>query len=129
MLCWGNASYGQLGLGGIDEEIVVTPRKCEFLDGKKVCDVGCGHRHTVFLLDDGTVYTCGCNDLGQLGHEKARKKPGLAIFSFFCDYYTWYSFISLKRFLFFSSVRTCCGVGCTGHCSGVMREVPHTGPE
>lgn len=101
MLCWGNASYGQLGLGGIDEEIVVTPRKCEFFDGKKVCDVGCGHRHTVFLLDDGTVYTCGCNDLGQLGHEKARKKPGLAMFSFFCDYYTWYSFISLKRFLFF----------------------------
>lgn len=75
MLCWGNASYGQLGLGGIDEEIVVTPRKCDFFGGKKVCDVGCGHRHTVFLLDDGTVYTCGCNDLGQLGHEKARKKP------------------------------------------------------
>lgn len=76
MLCWGNASYGQLGLGGIDEEIVVEPRKCEFFHGKKVCDVGCGLKHTVFLLDDGTVYTCGCNDLGQLGHEKPRKKPG-----------------------------------------------------
>lgn len=76
MLCWGNASYGQLGLGGIDEEIVVEPRKCEFFHGKKVCDMGCGLKHTVFLLDDGTVYTCGCNDLGQLGHEKPRKKPG-----------------------------------------------------
>uniref|UniRef100_A0A671XSE4 HECT and RLD domain containing E3 ubiquitin protein ligase 4 n=1 Tax=Sparus aurata TaxID=8175 RepID=A0A671XSE4_SPAAU len=75
MLCWGNASYGQLGLGGIDEEIVVEPRKCEFFHGKQVCDVGCGHRHTAFLLEDGTVYTCGCNDLGQLGHEKSRKKP------------------------------------------------------
>ncbi|XP_056902787.1 probable E3 ubiquitin-protein ligase HERC4 [Takifugu flavidus] len=75
MLCWGNASYGQLGLGGIDEEIVIEPRKCEFFHGKKVCDVGCGLKHTVFLLDDGTVYTCGCNDLGQLGHEKPRKKP------------------------------------------------------
>uniref|UniRef100_H3D6D9 HECT and RLD domain containing E3 ubiquitin protein ligase 4 n=1 Tax=Tetraodon nigroviridis TaxID=99883 RepID=H3D6D9_TETNG len=75
MLCWGNASYGQLGLGGIDEEIVVEPRKCEFFHGKRVCDVGCGLKHTVFLLDDGTVYTCGCNDLGQLGHEKSRKKP------------------------------------------------------
>uniref|UniRef100_A0A3Q3WPS4 HECT domain-containing protein n=1 Tax=Mola mola TaxID=94237 RepID=A0A3Q3WPS4_MOLML len=75
MLCWGNASYGQLGLGGIDEEIVVEPRKCEFFQGKKVCDVGCGLRHTAFLLEDGTVYTCGCNDLGQLGHEKSRKKP------------------------------------------------------
>ncbi|KAG7999979.1 putative E3 ubiquitin-protein ligase HERC4 [Nibea albiflora] len=75
MLCWGNASYGQLGMGGIDEEIVIEPRRCEFFHGKQVCDVGCGHRHTAFLLEDGTVYTCGCNDLGQLGHEKSRKKP------------------------------------------------------
>ncbi|XP_055083199.1 probable E3 ubiquitin-protein ligase HERC4 isoform X2 [Periophthalmus magnuspinnatus] len=75
MLCWGNASYGQLGLGGIDEEIVVEPRKCDFFHGKRVCGLGCGTRHTTFLLDDGTVYTCGCNDLGQLGHDKARKKP------------------------------------------------------
>ncbi|XP_017319149.2 probable E3 ubiquitin-protein ligase HERC4 isoform X4 [Ictalurus punctatus] len=75
MLCWGNASYGQLGLGGIDEEIIVEPRKCEFFNGKVVRGVGCGRRHTVFLLGDGTVYTCGCNDLGQLGHDKARKKP------------------------------------------------------
>ncbi|XP_063817684.1 probable E3 ubiquitin-protein ligase HERC4 isoform X1 [Pseudophryne corroboree] len=75
MLCWGNASFGQLGLGGIDEEIVLEPRSCDFFLNKKVCDVGCGSRHTVFVLDDGTVYTCGCNDLGQLGHERGRKKP------------------------------------------------------
>lgn len=83
MLCWGNASFGQLGLGGIDEEIVLEPRKSDFFINKKVRDVGCGLRHTVFVLDDGTVYTCGCNDLGQLGHEKSRKKPGkLKIFLF-----------------------------------------------
>ena len=76
MLCWGNASFGQLGLGGIDEEIVLEPRKSDFFLNKRVRDVGCGLRHTVFVLDDGTVYTCGCNDLGQLGHEKARKRPG-----------------------------------------------------
>ncbi|XP_065409538.1 probable E3 ubiquitin-protein ligase HERC4 isoform X4 [Chrysemys picta bellii] len=75
MLCWGNASFGQLGLGGIDEEIVLEPRKSDFFLNKKVQDVGCGLRHTVFVLDDGTVYTCGCNDLGQLGHEKSRKRP------------------------------------------------------
>ncbi|XP_038037047.1 probable E3 ubiquitin-protein ligase HERC4 isoform X3 [Anas acuta] len=81
MLCWGNASFGQLGLGGIDEEIVLEPRKSDFFLNKKVRDVGCGLRHTVFVLDDGTVYTCGCNDLGQLGHEKARKRPGSEVFS------------------------------------------------
>ncbi|XP_048362411.1 probable E3 ubiquitin-protein ligase HERC4 isoform X1 [Sphaerodactylus townsendi] len=75
MLCWGNASFGQLGLGGIDEEVVLEPRRCQFFLNKKIQDVGCGLRHTVFILDDGTVYTCGCNDLGQLGHEKSRKRP------------------------------------------------------
>uniref|UniRef100_A0A8D0BMM1 HECT and RLD domain containing E3 ubiquitin protein ligase 4 n=1 Tax=Salvator merianae TaxID=96440 RepID=A0A8D0BMM1_SALMN len=75
MLCWGNTSFGQLGLGGIDEEIVLEPRRCNFFINKKIRDVGCGLRHTVFVLDDGTVYTCGCNDLGQLGHEKSRKRP------------------------------------------------------
>lgn len=75
MLCWGNAAFGQLGLGGIDEEIVIEPRKCDFFQNKNVRDVGCGSRHTVFVLDDGTVYTCGCNDLGQLGHDRGRKKP------------------------------------------------------
>ncbi|KAJ3610820.1 hypothetical protein NHX12_022911 [Muraenolepis orangiensis] len=75
MLCWGNASYGQLGLGGIDEEIVIEPRECDFFHGKQVCDVSCGRRHTTVLLEDGTVYTCGCNDLSQLGHDKSRTKP------------------------------------------------------
>lgn len=84
MLCWGNASYGQLGLGGIDEEIIVEPRKCDFFNGKVVRDVGCGRRYTVFLLEDGTVYTCGCNDLGQLGHDKARKKPGTEQYACIC---------------------------------------------
>uniref|UniRef100_UPI00398EDCE3 probable E3 ubiquitin-protein ligase HERC4 n=1 Tax=Pristiophorus japonicus TaxID=55135 RepID=UPI00398EDCE3 len=75
MLCWGNTSFGQLGLGGIDEEVVLEPRTCEFFQNKRIHDVGCGRRHTVFVVDDGTVYACGCNDLGQLGHEKARKRP------------------------------------------------------
>ncbi|XP_059803316.1 probable E3 ubiquitin-protein ligase HERC4 isoform X1 [Hypanus sabinus] len=75
MLCWGNTSFGQLGLGGIDEEVVLEPRTCKFFQSRRVQDVGCGRRHTVFVLDDGTVYTCGCNDQGQLGHEKGRKRP------------------------------------------------------
>ncbi|KAM3837752.1 LOW QUALITY PROTEIN: putative E3 ubiquitin-protein ligase HERC4 [Vipera latastei] len=75
MLCWGNASFGQLGLGGIDEEIVLEPRRCSFFVNRKLQDVGCGLRHTVFVLDDGTVYTCGCNDFEQLGLEKSRKRP------------------------------------------------------
>ncbi|MED6264721.1 putative E3 ubiquitin-protein ligase herc4 [Characodon lateralis] len=71
-----SANRGETGrLVGEERLSQVVPRKCEFFNGKRVSDVGCGRRHTAFLLDDGTVYTCGCNDLGQLGHEKSRKKP------------------------------------------------------
>ncbi|XP_032805642.1 putative E3 ubiquitin-protein ligase HERC4 isoform X1 [Petromyzon marinus] len=80
MLCWGNTSFGQLGLGGIDEEIVKEPRRCTFFAGSSggraagLRAVACGRRHTLFLMEDATVYSCGCNDLGQLGHDKTRKK-------------------------------------------------------
>lgn len=140
MLCWGNASFGQLGLGGIDEEIVVEPRKCEFFHGKKVCDVGCGRRHTAFLIEDGTVYTCGCNDLGQLGHEKSRKKPGKR--TYICTYIFLKSpmralgkkhLVTMVRLtfglcvvFFFSSIRAGCGPGCTDHSGSVMWRGPHT---
>ncbi len=42
-------------------------------------DVGCGTNHTVFVLSDGTVYSCGDAHNGQLGHEKATSKPGQLI--------------------------------------------------
>ncbi len=36
----------------------------------------CGQDHTVFLLDDGSVMSCGHNEFGQLGHEKGTMRPG-----------------------------------------------------
>ncbi|XP_033606882.1 probable E3 ubiquitin-protein ligase HERC4 isoform X2 [Cryptotermes secundus] len=37
-----------------------------------VKDVGCGSRHTIALLDDGTVWGCGWNAYGQLGMSPER---------------------------------------------------------
>ncbi|XP_069690185.1 RCC1 domain-containing protein 1 [Periplaneta americana] len=34
---------------------------------KTIMNVGCGSRHTVVLLDDGSVWGCGWNAFGQLG--------------------------------------------------------------
>jgi E3 ubiquitin-protein ligase HERC4 len=80
MLCWGSTKYGQLGLGGIEEELIKKPTKNKFLatapDSPRVKQASCGVNHTLFLLDDGSVYSCGNNDLEQLGHEGPRKKPG-----------------------------------------------------
>jgi len=75
--CWGNMAHGQLGLGGIEEEQISEPRELTALTDKRVTDVACGVYHTVFLLKSGVVYSCGNNDHGQLGHDKARSRPGV----------------------------------------------------
>lgn len=36
--------------------------------------VACGENYTVAVTKEGQVYSCGNNDYGQLGHEKARKR-------------------------------------------------------
>jgi len=75
--CWGNMTHGQLGLGGIEEEQILQPRELSALNDKQVTDAACGVHHTVFLLKTGVVYSCGNNDRGQLGHDKARRRPGV----------------------------------------------------
>lgn len=82
MLCWGSTKHGQLGLGGIEEELILAPQvnkqfssSSTSSSSKRVLQVSCGYNHTLFLLDDGTVYSCGNNDYEQLGHEGPRKRP------------------------------------------------------
>lgn len=75
MLCWGSSARGQLGLG-VAEAAVFEPRRCHVFDGRGLKEVACGSLHSLFLMHDGSVYTCGsCSD-GQLGHEKSGVKPG-----------------------------------------------------
>ena len=49
---------------------------CGFISDRSVKEVACGGNHSVFLLEDGEVYTCGVNTKGQLGHEREGNKPG-----------------------------------------------------
>ncbi|XP_069781833.1 probable E3 ubiquitin-protein ligase HERC3 [Narcine bancroftii] len=75
LLCWGHASLGQLGLGEGHENIVAQPKMSSFFSSKTVLEVACGRYHTAFVLQDGSVYTCGSNIWGQLGHEKSGYSP------------------------------------------------------
>ncbi|XP_028404345.1 probable E3 ubiquitin-protein ligase HERC4 [Dendronephthya gigantea] len=77
MYAWGRADSGQLALGETEDEHVHLPLRVPYYEGftSKVVDVACGSQHTVFLTDDGMVYTCGSNDSGQLGHGKVCRKP------------------------------------------------------
>merc|ERR1712000_551505 len=63
--CWGNNFYGQLGLGNINNQY--TPVLCSSLLTEDVIDIKCGNRHTLVLISNGDVLSCGFNSYGQLG--------------------------------------------------------------
>lgn len=78
MFCWGRCSEGQLGLGEIEDENILSPRNLQSTFGteSEIKDIVCGWEHTAVLKKDGVVYTCGSNENGQLGHNKDGKKFG-----------------------------------------------------
>uniref|UniRef100_A0A8C7L2E4 HECT and RLD domain containing E3 ubiquitin protein ligase 3 n=1 Tax=Oncorhynchus kisutch TaxID=8019 RepID=A0A8C7L2E4_ONCKI len=78
MLCWGSTVEGQLGIGGAGDP-VYEPRSCQAFNGRGLKEVACGGRHSLFLLRDGRVYTCGSNRCGQLGHDKPGDSPELVV--------------------------------------------------
>lgn len=63
LIVWGNNTYKQLGL---DEDTVRVPTSVA-LPGRCVKIVG-GERHTLALLEDGSVWAWGDNSKGQLGN-------------------------------------------------------------
>ena len=90
MLCWGSTKYGQLGLGGIEEEVITSPKLNKYLSidqiKHRVKQVACGVNHSIFLLDNGEVFSCGNNDFEQLGHGGPRKKPERVEGNILCHY-------------------------------------------
>ncbi|KAF5286890.1 hypothetical protein FQA39_LY00423 [Lamprigera yunnana] len=79
MYAWGSTIHGELGLGGIEEEHILTPRVLEWFGAKSVEEAACGETHSLLLTKDGKVFSCGNNDYGQLGHAQPRKRPHVAI--------------------------------------------------
>lgn len=75
---WGEARHGQLGMELREEGVVPTPQVVHTLRGKEVEEISCGSCHTVFVLRDGSVYSCGNNDKGQLGQDRGTHQPGMS---------------------------------------------------
>ena len=67
---WGLNVAGQLGNGntGTDSNVPVAVSTGEELSGKTITQVAAGIAHSIALASDGTVYTWGYNDYGQLGN-------------------------------------------------------------
>ncbi|CAD8141905.1 unnamed protein product [Paramecium octaurelia] len=63
---WGNCQFGQLGLG--DEYLkqnVNNPKCCSYKI--IVVKIACGFQHSCLLVNNGSLYTMGLNEQGQLG--------------------------------------------------------------
>eukprot|EP01088_Endostelium_zonatum_P020096 TRINITY_DN7243_c0_g1_i1.p1 TRINITY_DN7243_c0_g1~~TRINITY_DN7243_c0_g1_i1.p1 ORF type:complete len:631 (+),score=137.51 TRINITY_DN7243_c0_g1_i1:27-1919(+) len=66
--CWGEGSYGQLGLG---PNITKFGKPAPLVIGEKdskVVQISCGANHTAALLGDGRMFSWGYGMNGRLGH-------------------------------------------------------------
>ncbi|HKO52278.1 MAG TPA: hypothetical protein VJV79_31435 [Polyangiaceae bacterium] len=67
--CWGDNTYGQLGLGNATAQVKV-PRligAVKVATSRKISSISAGARHTCAVLDDSSATCWGQNDVGQLG--------------------------------------------------------------
>ena len=66
---WGWAKYGQLGLGTRTNQRYPVQVKCENNPlFSKITQVSCGDRHSVCISKDGSIFSFGSGEHGQLGH-------------------------------------------------------------
>ncbi|OAF65447.1 hypothetical protein A3Q56_06827 [Intoshia linei] len=65
---FGECSEGQLGIGKTDDGIQYIPSEIFKLTNKKIIQITSGCSHTLFLTENGSIYSCGGNDYGQLGY-------------------------------------------------------------
>ncbi|GFR39917.1 hypothetical protein Agub_g424 [Astrephomene gubernaculifera] len=72
LVTFGTAADGRLGLGfPLASQLI--PRIVPTLAGYSVKQVSCGGAHTAVVTDDGTLFTFGINEWGQLGHSNRDK--------------------------------------------------------
>uniref|UniRef100_F6QU60 HECT and RLD domain containing E3 ubiquitin protein ligase family member 6 n=1 Tax=Monodelphis domestica TaxID=13616 RepID=F6QU60_MONDO len=73
--CWGDNSSGQLGIPAVPraKARAVRCRRGASLGNQTLLQAACGERHSLLLLSDGTVWSCGNNSCGQLGRKRCQK--------------------------------------------------------
>lgn len=75
MYCWGSTVNGELGVGAPEVEQLTLPTFMDFSKSWNVKEVAAGLMHSLILTEEGLVYSCGNNDVGQLGHNKITRRP------------------------------------------------------
>ncbi|KAK8730688.1 hypothetical protein OTU49_007871 [Cherax quadricarinatus] len=75
MYCWGSTVNGELGVGAPEVEQLTLPSFMDFSKSWNVKQVASGLMHSLILTEEGLVYSCGNNEVGQLGQDKITRKP------------------------------------------------------
>ena len=68
---WGDNTKGQLGNGSKKRAFFPDTQAGQGLDGQEILDIQCGNENTLYLMNDGSVYTSGPNNYGQQGNGKS----------------------------------------------------------
>ncbi|XP_049870394.1 probable E3 ubiquitin-protein ligase HERC4 [Pectinophora gossypiella] len=81
MFCWGNATHHELYVEGPENiDLIIKPTLSKWRESSHLKLVAAGEFHTLYLTSQGSLYSCGSNEVGQLGrnsHGKDGKSPVL----------------------------------------------------
>lgn len=71
---WGRNESGQLGVGDYDDR--EAPCEAPLPDGQHASEVSCAQESTLVLTVDGTAFSCGSDEFGQLGRRPPHPAGG-----------------------------------------------------
>jgi alpha-tubulin suppressor-like RCC1 family protein len=62
LYAWGESEHGNCGTGQF-EDIILIPKKMllNWEEDIHIVDIKCGGGHTLVLLEDGRLFSCGMN--------------------------------------------------------------------
>jgi alpha-tubulin suppressor-like RCC1 family protein len=81
---WGNGDCGRLGFARLGHGELL-PRVVGALLDVEIKQVACGGAHTAVVAADGTVFTMGLNDRGQLGLDTQEPKIAVCAWLFLLE--------------------------------------------
>ncbi|KAI5632182.1 regulator of chromosome condensation (RCC1) repeat domain-containing protein [Phthorimaea operculella] len=75
MFCWGNATHHELYLAGSGNvDLIIKPTLSKWREAKNVRLAAAGEFHALYLTKEGGLFSCGNNDVGQLGRHSPNKE-------------------------------------------------------
>ncbi|XP_021187331.1 probable E3 ubiquitin-protein ligase HERC3 isoform X2 [Helicoverpa armigera] len=81
MFCWGNATHHELCIEGPETlDLVIKPTLSKWRESNHIKSVAAGEFHSMYLTNTGHLYSCGNNEVGQLGRHtdnREGKTPAL----------------------------------------------------